>query len=43
MLRILLTEAERAMLDKTADAKALDVSSWARMVLLETARNVPAK
>jgi hypothetical protein len=38
VLRILLTEAERKALDATAKAKTLDVSTWARMVLLEAAR-----
>jgi hypothetical protein len=38
VLRILLTEAERRMLDKTAKAKTLDVSTWARMILLEASK-----
>jgi len=35
VLRILLKEEERAALDKEAQSKTLDTSSWARMVLLE--------
>jgi hypothetical protein len=38
MLRILLTDNERRILDKAAQAKSLDVSAWARMVLLESAK-----
>ena len=38
VLRILLTEVERKALDKAADDKSLDVSAWARMVLLAEAR-----
>ncbi|HSZ58121.1 MAG TPA: hypothetical protein VK797_20830 [Tepidisphaeraceae bacterium] len=38
VLRIRITESERKVLDKAAKAKALDVSAWARMVLLAEAR-----
>ena len=38
VLRILLTEAERRALEKAAKVKTLEVSTWARMVLLESAR-----
>jgi hypothetical protein len=38
VLRILLTEAERKILDKIAKTKTLDVSTWARMVLLDAAK-----
>ena len=38
VLRIRLTQPERDVLDSAAAEKSLDVSAWARMVLLETAR-----
>ncbi|HEY8748627.1 MAG TPA: hypothetical protein VIM11_11680 [Tepidisphaeraceae bacterium] len=38
ILRIRLTESERKALDKVAGANHLDVSAWARMVLLEHAK-----
>lgn len=38
VLRIRLTESERRVLDKASKGKGLDVSAWARMVLLESAR-----
>jgi hypothetical protein len=38
ILRIRLTEAERAELDAAAQAKALDTSAWARSALLELAQ-----
>lgn len=38
VLRIRLTQAERDDLERAAELKALDASTWARMVLLETAR-----
>jgi len=37
VLRILLTEADRRTLDKVAKTKGMDTSTWARMILLETA------
>ena len=37
VLRILLTEAERKSLDKAAKQKTLEVSTWARMILLDAA------
>jgi hypothetical protein len=40
VLRILLTEAERAVLDQAAQAKALDVSAWARSALLDLAKRM---
>ena len=43
VLRILLTEAERRLLEKTAKAKTLDVSTWARMMLLEMARELTVR
>jgi hypothetical protein len=38
ILRIRLTDAERAELDAAAESKALDTSAWARSLLLELAR-----
>jgi hypothetical protein len=38
VLRIRLTKDERAELDAAAQGRSLDSSSWARMILLETAR-----
>ena len=38
VLRIRLTEAERAELDDIAQKKGLDSSSWARSELLQIAR-----
>lgn len=38
VLRIRLTDEERALLDEAAGAKTLDTSTWARSVLLELAR-----
>ncbi|MBC7783003.1 MAG: hypothetical protein H7144_04115 [Burkholderiales bacterium] len=38
VLRIRLTQEERADLEAAAEKKSLDVSAWGRMVLLETAR-----
>jgi uncharacterized protein (DUF1778 family) len=37
-LRIRMTEAERAMIEETAKAKSLDVSSWARSELVALAQ-----
>ena len=39
VLRIRLTDAERRVLDRAAEKKALDVSAWARMVLLAEANS----
>jgi len=38
MLRIRMTEEERALLDAVAQAKSLQLSSWARSELLALAR-----
>ena len=38
MLRIRLTEDERAALDAAATARTLDTSTWARSALLTLAR-----
>jgi uncharacterized protein (DUF1778 family) len=38
VLQIRLTDSERRTFDKAAKAKGLDLSAWARMVLLEAAR-----
>ncbi len=38
VLRIRLTEEERAALDKAAEAKTLDTSTWARSELLSLAK-----
>ena len=38
VLRIRLTQDERDVLEGAAQAKALDVSAWARMMLLDSAR-----
>ena len=40
VLRIRLTEDERGVLDAKAAGTGLDMSAWARMVLLEAARPV---
>ncbi len=42
VLRIRLTDPERAELDLAAKARGLETSTWARMILLETARPVLA-
>jgi hypothetical protein len=39
VLRILLTKAERKSLDDAAAQKSLDVSAWARLVLLAAAKD----
>jgi hypothetical protein len=38
VLRIRLTQQEREVLEMGASAKSLDVSAWARMVLLNSAK-----
>lgn len=38
VLRIRLTDEERAKLDAASALKALDTSTWARMVLIEKAK-----
>jgi hypothetical protein len=43
VLRILLTNSERSELDEFADRKGMDVSTWARMVLLETTRSAASR
>jgi hypothetical protein len=40
VLRIRLTEEERAVIDRVAHDKALDTSSWARSVLVALARQL---
>jgi hypothetical protein len=42
-LRIRMTDAERAALDEAAQARGLETSTWARMVLLGLARKPPKK
>jgi uncharacterized protein (DUF1778 family) len=37
-LRIRVTQAERRVLEGAATGKGLDMSAWARMVLLESAK-----
>ena len=43
MLRIRMTEAERAMLERTAKSKSLDTSTWARSELLALAKKIMGK
>jgi uncharacterized protein (DUF1778 family) len=43
MLRIRMTEAERALLEEAAKAKSLDTSTWARSELVALANKVLAK
>ena len=38
VLRIRLTAAERKVLDRAADARTLDTSTWARAELLQLAK-----
>lgn len=40
MLRIRMTESERAMLEDAAKTKSLDTSTWARSELVALARKV---
>ena len=40
ILRIRLTDEERAVVDEAAQAKSLDSSAWARSLLIEQAKNV---
>jgi len=40
MLRIRMTEGERALLDKAAKAKSLETSTWARSELVSLARKI---
>jgi uncharacterized protein (DUF1778 family) len=40
MLRIRMTEEERALLDQAANARSLQLSSWARSELLALARKL---
>ena len=42
VLRIRLTEAERAALDREAAARGEETSTWARRTLLALARPLPA-
>jgi uncharacterized protein (DUF1778 family) len=41
-LRIRLTAAEREILDAAANHRGLDTSTWARMILLDTAKGMKA-
>jgi hypothetical protein len=43
VLRILLTESEREALEEAARSKSLNVSSWARSVLLTLATRIKDK
>jgi len=40
MLRIRMTEADRALLEEAAKAKSLETSTWARSELLALAKKV---
>jgi uncharacterized protein (DUF1778 family) len=40
MLRIRMTEAERALLEEAAKARSLETSTWARSELVALARKV---
>lgn len=42
ILRIRLTEAERSALDREAQARGEETSTWARRTLLALARPLPA-
>jgi uncharacterized protein (DUF1778 family) len=43
MLRIRMTEMERALIEEAAKAKSLETSTWARSELIALARRVLAK
>ncbi len=43
MLRIRMTEAERALLEQAAQAKSLETSTWARSELVGLARKILEK
>lgn len=43
MLRIRMTEAERALLEEAAKVKSLETSTWARSELVALARKALAK
>jgi uncharacterized protein (DUF1778 family) len=43
MLRIRMTEAERALLEEAAKIKSLETSTWARSELVAMARKLLAK
>lgn len=43
VLRIRLTDEERAILDQAAKSKGLESSTWARMELLALARKATAR
>lgn len=43
MLRIRMTEAERALLEEAAKAKSLETSTWARSELVALARKIKEK
>jgi hypothetical protein len=43
VLRIRLSDAERAALDEAAKTRGLDTSTWARMELLTLARRLSGK
>lgn len=42
VLRVRLTDSERSLLDAAAKDKSLDTSTWARMLLVETAKRSAA-
>lgn len=43
MLRIRMTEAERALLEEAAKAKSLETSTWARSELVALAKKMLSK
>jgi len=43
MLRIRMTEAERALLEEAAKSKSLETSTWARSELMALAKKLLAK
>jgi uncharacterized protein (DUF1778 family) len=43
MLRVRMTDADRELLQQAADAKSLELSTWARSELVALARKVLAK
>jgi hypothetical protein len=43
MLRVRMTEAERALLEEAAKSKSLETSTWARSELVALARKLLAR
>jgi hypothetical protein len=43
MLRIRMTEADRALLEEAAKSKSLETSTWARSELVALARKITGK